>query len=318
MSRVVALCGGVGGAKLAYGLAQACGHDELVIIVNTGDDFEHLGLSICPDIDTVLYTLSGKENREFGWGRGGESWNVMAELETLGGETWFKLGDKDIALHLLRRQMLSRGMRLTEVTQVLARRLGVRATILPMSDAPVRTMVSTEEGELAFQDYFVRRRCEPVVKGFRFDGAESAQASPEVEAALSTAGLRGVILCPSNPYVSLGPILAIAGIRQRLEKRNVPVVAVSPIVGGRALKGPAAKMMTELATPPSALAVARMYGNLIDAMIIDGQDSALAGECEPGDARLIVAQTVMKTAEDRVALARECLQHIAAAGAQCA
>src|SRR5581483_3590791 len=196
MSRIVALCGGVGGAKLAYGLANVCEADELVVIVNTADDFEHLGLTICPDIDTVLYTLAGKENPEFGWGRAEESWRVMHELEQLGGETWFKLGDKDIALHLLRRQMLGRGMTLTEVTRVLAQRLSVAVTVLPMTDAPVRTMVTTDEGELPFQDYFVRRRCEPVVKAFRFAGVEQARPSPQVESAFASPGLRAVIICP--------------------------------------------------------------------------------------------------------------------------
>lgn len=308
MSRIVALCGGVGGAKLADGLAQVCAPDELTVIVNTGDDFDHLGLTICPDIDTVLYTLSGKANVELGWGRGGEIWNVMAELETLGGETWFKLGDKDIALHLLRRQLLAQGLRMTQVTRVLAQRLGVPASVLPMSDQPVRTLVSTDEGELAFQHYFVRRRCEPVVKGFRFDGADRAQPSPEVIDALSSPDLRGVIVCPSNPYVSIGPMLAVAGFRGRLQALDVPIVAVSPIVGGKAIKGPAAKMMQELATPPSALAVARLYGDLIDAMIVDEADRALLDRRGPDDPRLIVAQTVMKSAQDRVALARRCLE----------
>lgn len=308
MTRIVALCGGVGGAKLAYGLAQVCAPGELAVVVNTGDDFEHLGLTICPDIDTVLYTLSGKENREFGWGRGGETWGAMSELEALGGETWFKLGDKDIALHLLRRQLLAQGMSLTEVTRVLAQRLVVPVRVLPMSDAPVRTIVSTDEGELAFQHYFVRRRCEPVVKGFRFDGADGAVPSPEVIAALSSKELRGVIVCPSNPYVSIGPMLAVQGLRERLASLEVPVVAVSPIVGGKAIKGPAAKMMRELDTPPSALAVARLYGDLIDAMIVDEADRALLDQSRADDPRLIVAQTVMKSAEDRVALARSCLE----------
>ncbi|HZP89214.1 MAG TPA: 2-phospho-L-lactate transferase [Burkholderiales bacterium] len=307
MSRIVALCGGVGGAKLAYGLANVCEADELVVIVNTADDFEHLGLTICPDIDTVLYTLAGKENPEFGWGRAEESWRVMHELEQLGGETWFKLGDKDIALHLLRRQMLGRGMTLTEVTRVLAQRLSVAVTVLPMTDAPVRTMVTTDEGELPFQDYFVRRRCEPVVKAFRFAGVEQASPSPQVESAFASPGLRAVIICPSNPYVSVGPILALPGMKERLRALDAPVLAVSPIVGGRAIKGPAAKMMRELAIPPSALAVARIYGDLIDAIVVDEQDRALLDLRESTDPTLFVAQTVMKTPEDRVALGRECI-----------
>src|SRR5262245_1908262 len=194
MPSIVALCGGVGGAKLAHGLAQILAPDELTVVVNTGDDFEHLGLTICPDLDTVMYTLSGNDNREQGWGRARESWSVMEELGKLGGETWFKLGDKDVALHLLRCRMLGQGAKLTAVTQELAGRLGVRHAVLPMSDEPVRTMVATIEGELAFQEYFVRRRCEPKVSGFRFAGAAQAVPSPEVEAALGDPQLRGIVI----------------------------------------------------------------------------------------------------------------------------
>ena len=302
----------MGGAKLADGLARVLPPHDLAIVVNTGDDFEHFGLKICPDVDTVLYTLSANENRDTGWGRAAESWAVLDELGRLGAETWFRLGDKDLALHLLRRQLLDRGERLTSVTRQLAARLGVQVDVLPMSDEPVATMVDTDEGQLAFQDYFVRRRCEPRVSGFRFEGAASARPSPEVEAALSAADLRGIIVCPSNPYVSIGPMLAIAGMRALLESAAVPILAVSPIVAGRAIKGPAAKMMAELGGHVSGLQVARMYAGLIDGMVIDEQDRALLAERREEDPQLFVAPTVMRTAEDRVALARECMRLLAA------
>jgi LPPG:FO 2-phospho-L-lactate transferase len=297
MTRIVALCGGVGGAKLA----------DLALIVNTGDDFEHLGLTICPDIDTVMYTLAGVENVEYGWGRNAESWRVMEELAALQSDTWFKLGDKDIALHLSRLQRLNRGMALTRVTQELAAQLGVSHRILPMSDAPVRTMVLTSEGELAFQHYFVRLRCEPAVTGFRFADAETAYASAEIIAALGDPDLSGIIFCPSNPYVSIGPILAIAEIRRALETSTVPIIAVSPIVGGQALKGPAGKMMKELRQNVSSLSVARHYSDLVDALVIDEQDRELLDQRTKEDPELVVTRTVMKTREDRVALARECV-----------
>jgi LPPG:FO 2-phospho-L-lactate transferase len=308
LPRIVALCGGVGGAKLAYGLAQVLPPRDLAVIVNTGDDFDHFGLRICPDVDTVMYTLSGNDDRDTGWGRAAESWAVMDEVGRLGGETWFKLGDKDLALHLLRRQLLDRGERLTTVTRQLAARLGVQDAVLPMSDEPIRTIVETAEGELAFQEYFVRRRCAPKVTGFRFEGAARAAPSPEVEAALSDAGLRGIVVCPSNPYVSIGPMLAIDGIRKQLEAAAAPILAVSPIVAGRAIKGPAAKMMSELGGPVSGLLVARLYGSLIDGMVLDEQDRALLAQRRDDDPRLFVAPTVMRTSDERIALARECLR----------
>jgi LPPG:FO 2-phospho-L-lactate transferase len=231
----------------------------------------------------------------------------MDEVGRLGGETWFKLGDKDLALHLLRRQLLDRGERLTRAARQLAAALRVETAVLPMSDDPVRTMVRTAEGELAFQEYFVRRRCEPDVLGFRFEGAAHARPSPEVDAALCAPDLRGIVICPSNPYVSIGPMLAVDGIRQRLEAAPVPLLAVSPIVAGRALKGPAAKMMRELGATPSGLLVARLYGKLIDGMLLDEQDGGLLAERRDDDPVLFVAPTVMHTPEHRVSLARACL-----------
>ena len=307
MTRILALCGGVGGAKLAYGLSRVLAPGDLTIAVNTGDDFEHLGLLICPDLDTVTYTLAEAENMAQGWGRDGESRQVLDEVARLGGEDWFLLGDKDIALHLLRRQMRDQGVGLTAVARSLAQRLGVRHTILPMSDDPVRTIVETEEGTLAFQEYFVRRRCGPRVRGLRYDGAEKAKASPALLEAFADPALSGIIICPSNPYLSIDPMLAISQIRQALAARSVPALAVSPIVGGRALKGPAAKMMEELGVPVTSLAIARHYGALIDGLLIDEEDRALLSEQSSGDPPLHVARTVMKSREDRIALARDCL-----------
>jgi LPPG:FO 2-phospho-L-lactate transferase len=309
-ARVVALCGGVGGAKLAYGLSRVLPPEELSIIVNTGDDFEHMGLSICPDIDTVMYTLADIAHEGQGWGRADEQWTTMEEIERLGGETWFKLGDRDIALHLLRGQMLRSGVNLTDATGQLTKRFGVRHAVLPMSSDPVRTMVETDEGELAFQDYFVRRRCEPKVRALRYAGAEQASLSPEVLRALEGDNLRGVIVCPSNPYLSIAPILAVADLRERLKKLSAPVLAVSPIVGGNALKGPAAKMMRELGAHGGALDIARMYADFLDALLADSQDAALENQHNNADPRLLFGNIVMTSRDHRITLARDCLSHL--------
>jgi len=307
VTRIVALCGGVGGAKLAYGLSRLLPPEDLAIIVNTGDDFEHLGLLICPDLDTVTYTLAELDNTAQGWGREAETLGVMNELQRLGEDSWFLLGDKDIALHLMRRQMRDAGVPLTEITRCVADRFGISARMLPMSDDPVRTHISTEEGVLAFQEYFVRRRCEPRVTALSFDGAARATSTAEIRAALRDPALTGIILCPSNPYLSIAPILAITEIRDALVTRRVPALAVSPIIGGQALKGPAAKMMAELGSPVSSLAVARHYGKLIDALLIDEVDHELIAARTEMDPALHVEKTVMKTREDRIGLARACL-----------
>lgn len=309
-ARVVALCGGVGGAKLAYGLSRLLAPEELCIIVNTGDDFEHLGLHISPDIDTVTYTLAEVAHEVQGWGRADERWIVMKEIEHLGGESWFKLGDRDIALDLLRTQMLRASDTLTAVTAKLAARFGVHHALLPMSNDRVRTTVETDEGELAFQDYFVKRRCEPRVRALSYVGAGDARLSPEVTRALDEDNLRGVILCPSNPYLSIAPILAVADLRPRLRALSAPVLAVSPIVAGFALKGPAAKMMSELGAEGGALGVARLYSDFIDALLIDAGDAALARERVDTDPRLLVDNIVMASRDSRVELARRCLAHL--------
>jgi LPPG:FO 2-phospho-L-lactate transferase len=301
---IIALSGGVGGAKLALGLSRIMPAEDLLVVVNTGDDFEHLGLSISPDIDTVTYTLAGLANREVGWGRHDETWSFMQTMEALGGETWFRLGDRDVALHVERTKRLRRGDTLSAITDDLARRLGVKQRILPMSDDPVRTRLLTEEGWIDFQDYFVNRRCEPVVKELEFHGASTARAHPDFLAALSDKRLQAVVICPSNPFISVEPILAIPGVRSALANCAAPVIAVSPIIAGRAVKGPTAKMMEELGLDPTAGTVAHRYSDLLDGYVIDHADMA---EVVSIDARVTLAQTLMTTIEDREALARTVL-----------
>ena len=305
---IVALAGGVGGAKLADGLARVVAPGELTIAVNTGDDFEHLGLYVSPDLDTVMYTLAGRNDRETGWGLAGETWAFMAALERLGGETWFRLGDQDMATHVERTRRLGDGQTLSAVTAELCDRFGIGHPIVPMSDDPIRTMVLTGDGRLPFQDYFVRLRCEPRVTGFEFDGAQAARASPALLAVMGSGSISTAIICPSNPYVSVGPILAVPEIARWLGERAFPVVAVSPIVGGRALKGPAAKMMAELGVEVSALAVARHYGSLLDGMVIDVADESLAPTIEAEGPRVAVTGTVMNSAADRAGLAEAVVQ----------
>ncbi|MDE0334950.1 MAG: 2-phospho-L-lactate transferase [Defluviicoccus sp.] len=304
---ILALAGGVGGAKLARGLADALDPDRLTVAVNTGDDFEHMGLPISPDLDTVMYTLAGRANPETGWGVAGETWSFIEAVGDLGGETWFRLGDRDLATHVLRRRMLDAGKTLSEATDALAAALGIRHRIVPMSDRAVRTVVETDEGTLPFQDYFVRRRCEPRVAAFRFDGIEAAAPSPGLAAVLSDRDLEAVVICPSNPYVSVAPILGIPAVAEFVDARRVPIVAVSPIVGGQAIKGPAAKMMVELGAETSALGIARHYGARIDGLVIDEVDAALAPDVEALGVAVHVAQTVMRSQEDSRALARETL-----------
>ena len=301
---VVALAGGVGGAKLAHGLSLSLSPSELTIIVNTGDDFEHLGMHISPDLDTVMYTLAGLAHPETGWGLAGETWNFLEALERLGGDTWFRLGDRDLATHVERSRRLWAGATLTEVTAALCRALGVGPRVLPMTDDIVQTRVQTGAGELDFQEYFVHQQCRPRVTGFRFAGLESATATDQVLAAIASTGL--VVFCPSNPFVSLDPILSLPRVREGLASK--PVVAVSPIVGGRAIKGPAAKMMAELRLEVSPAAVARHYAGLLRGFVVDTVDEALAPAIREGGLRVLVTNTIMKTAADRARLAGEVLQ----------
>jgi LPPG:FO 2-phospho-L-lactate transferase len=304
--RVVVLSGGVGGAKLVLGLARTLPADRLLVVANTGDDFRHYGLHVSPDIDTVVYTLAGLANAELGWGRQGESWNFMAALKALGGEDWFNLGDGDLAMHVLRTHRLDAGEGLGAVTADLCRALGIAVPVLPMTDDPVATVVETADGPLAFQHYFVRDRCRPAVTGFRFDGIEAARPHPDLLAALG-GDAAAVVIAPSNPFVSVDPILRLPGLRHALDAFAGPIVAVSPIVGGVAIKGPAAKMMAELGMPASALAVARHYQGLVDGLVIDHADAAEAAEIRALGMAVLVTATVMRDLEDRKALARDCL-----------
>lgn len=301
---VVALSGGVGGAKLALGLSRVMPPEELLVVCNTGDDFEHLGLCISPDIDTMTYTLAGIANPELGWGRGDETWSFMETLETLGGETWFRLGDRDLALHVERTRRLRSGESLSAITADVCHRLGIRSRVLPMTDEPVRTRVRTDEGWIDFQEYFVRRRCEPAVHELAFHGATTAHAQPEFLAALADPQTTAVVICPSNPFISIEPILAVPGVRAALADCAAPVIAVSPIIGGRAIKGPTAKMMAELGLTPSAGGVARRYDGLIDGYICDFADmDQVAGI----SAKVTLSQTLMTTLAEREALARTAL-----------
>jgi LPPG:FO 2-phospho-L-lactate transferase len=307
-ARVVALSGGVGGAKLALGLYRVLPPDSLTVIVNTGDDFEHLGLTICPDIDTTLYTLAGLANPQLGWGRRDETWTLMRTLAALGGESWFRLGDADLALHVERTRRLRGGESLSEVLAALAARLEIRAAIVPMSDAAVRTRVTTADGELAFQEYFVRERCLPTVTAVKFAGADRARPSERARAALTDAAVAAIIICPSNPYLSIDPILAVPGFRELLQAARAPVIAVTPLVAGRAIKGPTAKIMAELGLQPCAATVAAHYAGLLDGFVLDAQDAAVA---PLAGAALHVTDTVMASLADRERLASEVLEFAA-------
>jgi LPPG:FO 2-phospho-L-lactate transferase len=304
--RVIALSGGVGGARLAAGLAAELAPDELLVVANTGDDFEHLGLTICPDLDTLMYTLAGLADPQQGWGLAGESWHCLAALGRYGASDWFRLGDRDLATHLVRSQWLREGATLSEVTTRLRTALGVRHALVPMSDAPVRTMVATDRGELAFQEYFVRERCAPVVTGLRYAGAEDAAPSAEFSAWLTTETAPVVVICPSNPFLSVDPILALPRLRTRLLRART--VAVSPIVGGRALKGPAAAMLAQLGHEVSALAVARHYRGLLRGYVLDAQDAGLAAEVRALGMEVLVTDTVMVDLPAKRRLAQEVLR----------
>ena len=296
--RVVVLSGGVGGAKLVLGLAHAVNPDRVTAIVNTGDDFTHLGLLVSPDIDTLLYTLSGKANAAQGWGRDGESWSFMEAVKSLGGADWFLLGDGDLALHVLRTERLRRGDFLSAVIADFAKAWGIGVDILPMSDDPVGTQVETGDGWLDFQHYFVRLRCAPAVRAIRFAGAERARPAAGVLDAIADKTARAIVIAPSNPYLSIDPILAVPGIRQALAEATAPVVAVSPIVGGAAVKGPTAKLMQELGLAVTPGTIARHYEGLIDGLLIDQRDPP-----ESYPMATAAADTLMKTLEDRIRVA---------------
>ncbi len=302
--KVLALAGGIGGAKLVLGLARVLGDGELVVVGNTGDDFNHLGFSISPDLDTLLYTLAGLADRSRGWGRRRETWKFMAALEQLGGPSWFRLGDADLALHVERTRRLASGESLTSVMDHLRRELGVATRLVPMTDDPVRTRLRSGREWLDFQDYFVRLRCEPAVEEIAYVGAESARPQPEILALLGGKDLRAVVICPSNPFLSIEPILAIPDMRSAIEHCSAPVVAVSPIIAGRAVKGPTAKMMREFGIEVTATAVARHYARLIDVFVVDEAD--VDAEV-PGEVECVTASTLMVTLADRKRLARSVL-----------
>lgn len=300
---VLALSGGVGGAKLAAGLAAVLPPEDLTIAVNTGDDFEHLGLTICPDIDSVTYALAGLNDTQRGWGVTGETWQAMAMLKGLGEAGWFNLGDRDLGMHIARSWRLREGETLSQVTARLTRGLGIVHAIVPMSDVPVRTQVGTADGWLDFQRYFVAEQCRPVATGVRFAGAPGAPPSPAFAAALAREDLGAIIVCPSNPYLSVDPILSVDGVREALAARRVPLVAVSPLVGGTALKGPLAKLLGELGRPVSNRSIADHYGDLLDHLVIDEADADDAEGLREGGLCVTVTGTVMCDAEVRERLA---------------
>ena len=299
--KVLALSGGVGGAKLALGLSHVVPAEDLLIVANTGDDFDHLGLSVSPDLDTLMYALAGLDNQLLGWGRRDETWSFMETLGALGGPSWFRLGDRDLAVHVERTRRLRAGETLSQVTAGFWQALGIGPRGIPMSDDPVRTRVLSETGWLDFQDYFVGQQCKPVVRELAFHGVEQARPHPDFLVALADPALEAVVICPSNPFISIEPILAVPGVRAALRACNAPIIAVSPIIAGQAVKGPTAKMMHELGMVPSSAAVAARYGDLLDTIILDSGDAA---EADAIDCRVLLAPTLMKTLDDKIALAR--------------
>ena len=305
---IVALSGGIGGAKLATGIAQSGNAENLVIIANTGDDFVHFGLKVCPDIDTLIYTLAGVNNSETGWGRDGETWSFMSAMSELGGDTWFQLGDKDLAQNVLRTAQLRDGKSLSEVSEHLAAKVGVTAQVIPMSDESVPTIIETAGGALDFQQYFVRDQCLPVVTSIVSLGIEAARPAPEFCRLLDSDDVAAFVICPSNPYLSIGPILSLPGVCDGLRNNKAPVIAVSPIVSGDSLKGPTAKIMAELGIPCSATQVAEHYKGLIDGLVIDSSDSASSDEISSKGITVKIANIVMKSVKDRTDLANVVLE----------
>lgn len=303
---ILALTGGIGGAKLSLGLTHVLDPSEVTFVVNVGDDFEHFGLNISPDIDTLTYTLAGIVNESTGWGRGDESWDCLTELKRLEADTWFQLGDRDVALHLFRTGLIKSGKSLTEITEIICSRLGVEYKIVPVTDSTLRTRVLTDQGSLAFQDYFVRLRCEPKVSAVEYHQGTLASLSPSI----NIDDVAGVVICPSNPFLSIDPILELDEMRSFLVHRDFPVVAVSPIVGDRAIKGPTAKMMRELNMPVTCVGVAQHYRELIDGYVIDNTDLHHQKEIEALGIRARIAPSIMYTLEDKAALASVCVNFL--------
>jgi LPPG:FO 2-phospho-L-lactate transferase len=301
---VVALSGGVGGARFVAGLQAVLAPGALTVVVNTGDDFDHLGLRICPDIDSVVYGLAGLSDESRGWGRAHETWNCLEVLTTLGSDDWFALGDRDMGVHLCRSDALRKGRTLTEVTQAIASRFGVVSRVVPMTDSKVATVIRTDEGELSFQDYFVRYRCEPLVRGLRYDGVNQAALPAEAIDALQSPDLHAIFIAPSNPFLSVDPILAMPGVRAMLRDRSVPIIAVSPLISGKAIKGPLTSMMDSLGVERSARGLIAHYGDIVDALVVDRADS---GQARDAGVPVRCLPTLMTGAAERIALARQAL-----------
>lgn len=310
MSKYLAITGGVGGAKLALGLSKILSPDELAFVVNTGDDFEHLGLHVSPDLDTLMYTLGGLDNPDTGWGRVDESWRFIETFSALGGESWFKLGDRDLAVHVRRSQLLREGHPLSAVMRALYTAHGINYPAWPMTDDAAPTRVLTNIGELAFQDYFVRQHCQPTVMEIRCADAAKARPPQAVIEYLAAADLAGVIICPSNPFLSVDPILAVPAIAAALNAISAPIIAISPLVAGQAVKGPTAKIMSELGLRQNAAAIAQHYGELLDGFVVDQSDLELSHEIAHAKLTVIAAQTVMRTLDDRVDLAQTAIRFL--------
>ncbi len=308
MKPIVALAGGVGAARFLDGLARVVNPELLFIIGNTADDAEIHDLHISPDLDTVMYTLAGLADPEHGWGIRGDTFHCLKALGRLGADTWFQLGDSDIATHLFRTQRLRQGRTLAEVTSELAAALGMKATLVPMSNAPVRSLIRTRSGELEFQTYFVRRRARDRVLGIRFAGVEDATPAPGVLEAIRKAA--AIILCPSNPFISIGPILAVSGVREALRQSRSRVVAISPIVGGRALKGPAAHMMKSMRLPVSAAEVAKLYSDFLGVFVLDEKDRKQSAAVAALGIQPVVTNTIMRGLRERKALARTIVREL--------
>ena len=309
MAKYLAITGGVGGAKLALGLSKLLSAEEIFFAVNTGDDLEYSGLYIAPDIDTLTYTLAGINNPETGWGQANDTWSVMENLQLLEGDTWFKLGDQDLALNLRRTQLIKQGYSLSESTEKICAALKISHKIIPISNDPVRTLVQTDDGMLSFQDYFVRKGYQPEVRQIHFEGASTANLNPLIKQQLDEPSkLDGIIICPSNPYVSIDPLLSIQGAREILIQSKVPIVAVSPIVDGDAIKGPTAKIMKELGITPGASSIAQHYGELLSGFVLDHKDLEISNSIKT---TTMTANTVMLTLDDKVALARKVISFLA-------
>lgn len=307
-SRYIAISGGIGGAKLALGLDKLLEQGQLDIIANTGDDFEHFGLSISPDVDTLLYTLAGLNNTELGWGRRDESWNFLEACKAMEMDTWFQLGDRDLAIHLYRTSKLAEGRTLSEITRSLCEKLNIQSNIIPMSNDPVRTMLRNDDGQMSFQEYFVKNKCEPQVKEIFYEGVECAEMSPAFSTALTDPNLKAIIICPSNPFLSIGPVLALRGLKHALVSTGKPVMLVSPVIEGQSVKGPTSKLMKELGLESSVEAIAGIHRDIITHIVIDTKDSSAKASIEKMGMEVVCMNILMNTADDKTGLAGSLLE----------